>query len=808
MSDTMGLDPGGGAFPPPPQIAPAPQQQAALAPQPPPAPKPQAVPQPLAVTPAPDRTKWSSPPGDYGSDEANAAIKGDGASGGGVQAVQAHIKNAVKAAVQDEWTKAGYPSAAVAGIVRNVDQESGFDPYILGDYKDGKPTSIGLNQHHKDRAERLVQHLEQERARGADLKNPVEMARAQTRFSIKEMNGADPIAAKGREALMKEIDPNSAYGIFRAAFERPKTGPVPMSLVAHDLPLDARAALEEFHAAGARERDTITQDKLDLQRMAMAEPPGSAKRQKLEDEMHVKIAEREKQWEEKWQHPPIMKPVDALENFGSVATIVSLIGGLFARKHLTAALAASGAAMQAINQNKYDEYERSMKTWDLQTRSAMEIIKMQREDLASLLKDDDRAWDHKMAMLGIKLKEYGMDREVAASERGDAQTTLNTMLTWDRSQNQMKNIVGSMQLNNHTMFVNNERQKYYSDHPDQVGQPIPNDVELKIQGEANEKFPIQGMPKAVAETPAKRMDAEVKGNTQRLDDAFIKEHPDATPEEKAEAHHKNDLAARSEMAMATARSGTGSVSDEQASLLADQYIQGNYAVITALPRSGPSRIKVENMVAEKMRGMPDAARTITMNRLRMVEAESAARTAGRVTMQTEMYATEAEGAGREVVRTSSLFPRTEFPKVNVAIRAFEQNTGDPRVIQFGAALNSLMNAYGKMSNPTGTGIHDADKERLANILDTSLSQWQIEGGVEQIIKEGHIMSNAAEEAQRRVLGRIAPRAPGQPDEPPRGAATPATPIPTSAGGPPVGTVDQGLRFKGGDFRDPANWVPQ
>jgi len=702
-------------------------------------------------------------------------------SSGGQPALPGLNRDAVRDAIKEEWTKAGYPSAAVDGIARNVEQESGFNPYNLGDYKDGKPTSFGGYQHHADRAKKLALHLEQERAQGANLSDPVEMARAQTRFSIKEMAGADPIAAKAREHLMKETDPGSAYSTFRAAFERPANGPVPMSLLAHDLPPDARAALEEYHAAGARERDTITRDKLDLQRMAQTEPPGSAKRQKLEDEMHVKIAEREKEWEDKWQHPPIMKPVDALENFGSVATIVSLVGGLFARKHMTAALAASGAAMQAINQNNYDQYERNMKTWDLQTRSAMEIIKMQREDLASLLKDDDRAWDHKMALLGIKLKEYGMDRELAASERGDIQTTLNTMLTFDRTQNQLRNIVGSMAINNHTLFVNNERQKYYSEHPDQVGQPIPNDVELKIQGEANEKFPIQGMPKAVAETPAKRMDAEVKADTQRRNDAFDKEHPDATPEEKAEAHHKNDLASRSEMAMATARSGTGSVSDEQASLLADQYIQGNYAVITALPRSGPSRIKVENMVAEKMRGMPDAARTITMNRLRMVEAESAARTAGRVTMQTEMYATEAEGAGREVVRTSSLFPRTEYPKVNIAIRAFEQNTGDPRVIQFGAALNSLMNAYGKMSNPTGTGIHDADKERLANILDTSLSQRQIEGGVEQIIKEGHIMSNAAEEAQRRVLGRIAPRAPGTPEEPPRGAAAATPPAPATSG---------------------------
>jgi hypothetical protein len=149
-----------------------------------------------------------------------------------------------------------------------------------------------------------------------------------------------------------------------------------------------------------------------------------------------------------------------------------------------------------------------------------------------------------------------------------------------------------------------------------------------------------------------------------------------------------------------------------------------------------------------------------MNRLRMAEAKSAATTAGRVTMNTALFAQEAIGAGQQVVETSKLFPRTDIPLVNTALVAYERNTGDPNIIKFGAALNALINAYGKMSNPTGTGVHDADKARIERVMDASFSQGQIEAGVQQIVTEGQVMSQAAQQAQAEVLRQAMPTVPG------------------------------------------------
>lgn len=203
--------------------------------------------------------------------------------------------------------------------------------------------------------------------------------------------------------------------------------------------------------------------------------------------------------------------------------------------------------------------------------------------------------------------------------------------------------------------------------------------------------------------------------------------------------------------------GIGVISDEAANLMAQQMILGDTQVLTSLPRSGPSRIKVENKFAELLHDQgDDAARAVVMNRLRMLEAQAAARTAGRVTMQTEIFAKEATDAGAEVVRTSKLVPRTDAPLFNRAMEAFYRQEGDPNIIAFGAALSAFVNAYGKLSNPTGTGVHDADKERIQQAIDAALSQGQVEAGVQQVITEGVIISNAARRAQETVLQSIAP----------------------------------------------------
>jgi hypothetical protein len=205
-----------------------------------------------------------------------------------------------------------------------------------------------------------------------------------------------------------------------------------------------------------------------------------------------------------------------------------------------------------------------------------------------------------------------------------------------------------------------------------------------------------------------------------------------------------------------ARSGQEDLSEGALDNMAEQYIRGNTAVLTALPRAGPARIRLENKIADKTRGMDDAAGKLIRNQLAMDSARVAARTAGRVTMLTENYVKEAITQGQQVIETSKLFPRGEFPPVNKVLASYQENIGDPNIVAFGAALSAFINTYGKLSNPTGVGVHDADKERIAHVLGRALSPEQIEAAVNQIIIEGKLISNAAREAQEEVIRDMMP----------------------------------------------------
>ena len=205
---------------------------------------------------------------------------------------------------------------------------------------------------------------------------------------------------------------------------------------------------------------------------------------------------------------------------------------------------------------------------------------------------------------------------------------------------------------------------------------------------------------------------------------------------------------------------------------------GDQAVLSQLPRTGAVRKQFEESLAERMKGMPGgiegSVAGMVMNNMRMAEAKSAASQAGRITMNTQLYSAEAEGAAKLVVDASKLVPRTNLPSINVIEEAGLKQTGDPGVVKLGIALNALLNAYGKMSNPTGTGIHDADKERLNAQLSMALSQGQIEGGVQQVVKEGINLSQAAQQAQTEVLKTILPSGAG--GNAPATGAQPSAPI--------------------------------
>lgn len=129
--------------------------------------------------------------------------------------------------------------------------------------------------------------------------------------------------------------------------------------------------------------------------------------------------------------------------------------------------------------------------------------------------------------------------------------------------------------------------------------------------------------------------------------------------------------------------------------------------------------------------------------------------------------------------------RTGFVPANRALQAYQTNTGDPDIVAFGAATNSLINAYARA---VGGGTPTvSDKEHAREMLNTAQTPEQYQSVLGLMKKE----MAAAKASPAAVRAEISSGVNGR-----------------SSGGPAVGTVENGYRFKGGDPAEQSNWVKQ
>ena len=461
----------------------------------------------------------------------------------------------------------------------------------------------------------------------------------------------------------------------------------------------------------------LTRDQAAILAAANEAPPGSAERIQMLHEAHDHARELTKLYEQKINAPPERKPTDLFGGWGGIVIALAALAGRRSAQPLTAALNGMAGAMDAMNQGNERDFKDRMAIWDKQSSYALKAVELQNQDIREILEDQRMAESEKQARLNTLYHAAGMDQQIALQRSGQIQ----------QAQTNLYHMLDLQQRADHE----NERIHEWKMNYDRLLDRTP----------AQQKF---------------------------IDQYLAQLPPDAPPEQRSAAMLE------AEKKWKAASAGTSELSEESVKLMAKQYEMGDLGVITSLPRGGPARIQVENQIAEDMRGMDDGAQKIVRNRIAMTEATAAARRAGSITMSTETFAVEAEKAGEQLVKTSEAFDRTNFPKINQALIAYETNTGDPNIIKFGASVNALLNAYGKMSNPTGTGIHDADKERLSNILSTALSKGQIRAGVDQIIIEGRVISDAAIEAQRRTLSQLTPEPAGTQKSAPTGGSPSST----------------------------------
>lgn len=513
---------------------------------------------------------------------------------------------------------------------------------------------------------------------------------------------------------------------------------------------------------------------------------------------------------------PKAPTLDGVQHLTSIGVIVGLLGGLMTKAPMLASTNAAAAALEAYNAGDLRAYNIAHAQWKDNTDYMFQIAGMQADRVRELASDEKMSMDERRARVDAQLRIMGLQQVADDARINGLQSAIDWSLEIRRLDQERERL---QRERDKTEYMYNQADKqWYRIHPitgappEPMGSLVPQSAAVaagrrdQISPEAKTRADARYQawladPQNAAKSPqekqeqlwtfedeaqrqvssAKRATSGAAADENAYTDAYVAEKIASlghtpTPGEIARLKIEGRAEAKNTMR------GIGIISDEAANLMAQQMILGDTQVLTSLPRSGPSRIKVENKFAELLREQgDDAARAVVMNRLRMLEAQAAARTAGRVTMQTEIFAKEATDAGAEVVRTSKLVPRTDQPMFNRALEAFYRQEGDPNIIAFGAALSAFVNAYGKMSNPTGTGVHDADKERIQQAIDASLSQGQIEAGVQQVITEGTIISNAARTAQQQVLQGLAPTGIG-----PSTAAPPAAPRAAAppAGGPP------------------------
>jgi len=138
----------------------------------------------------------------------------------------------------------------------------------------------------------------------------------------------------------------------------------------------------------------------------------------------------------------------------------------------------------------------------------------------------------------------------------------------------------------------------------------------------------------------------------------------------------------------------------------------------------------------------------------------------------ELAKSEAYSMADLVTQSSAGVNRTSFQPLNKAIVAFEKKTGDTKVREFGAALNSFINAYARAVSPIGSPTV-SDKNHAREMLGTADSHAQVVAIIAQLKREMDAAGRAPEvvrEKQREAaLGGLQTTGPASKKTTPGGA---------------------------------------
>ena len=481
------------------------------------------------------------------------------------------------------------------------------------------------------------------------------------------------------------------------------------------------------------------------------------------------------------------------EQFGSPGFLIAMMGSAFSATPMNSALSAGGAAIQALNKGKMDDYQRSFDAWKQNTDLVIKRQQIERElyeEIDHLRASDMAAWNAKAAAI---MTRFDDTRKLAMLQNGMGPEVLQAIDSEAKAAGDMAKVRDDLDARNRMIqYVNtlpewkkgdpaamqralaeyndpsNPKIKAFNAFMDQYYQengasPPPDKIqEWQTQWSMAEKL---GQFRGADAPLWERATAMFPGDAQKQADWVAEEKQKGKPasaltinkQDAGEVERRKLEYVRQGMSPAEAfdkakkevkQAGVSALDDETVNAMARQYLAGDKSVFQNLGRGAQGAENVirirqaveRNAKAEGLSGEDIALRIAEFNALTAGE-----RTLGTRTANVEMFVNEARNQMQVARRLSQEVPRGEFVPLNRALLAFESNTGDPKVVAFGAAINTLVNTYAKAIAGGGQATV-SDKDHAREILLSAYTQEQFDAVLDVLDQE----MEAAREAPRQV----------------------------------------------------------
>jgi hypothetical protein len=160
--------------------------------------------------------------------------------------------------------------------------------------------------------------------------------------------------------------------------------------------------------------------------------------------------------------------------------------------------------------------------------------------------------------------------------------------------------------------------------------------------------------------------------------------------------------------------------------MAQQYLAGDRTVLQNLGRGAQGSknlVALRNEVRKQAQAQGMTGKDLAASVAEFEGVKSGERALGTRTAQAGMAVNEADQFADIALEASNSVPRSQFVPANKALNAYQTNTGDPKIVAFGAATNSLINAYARAVSPSGTPTV-SDKEHAREMLNTAQTPEQ------------------------------------------------------------------------------------